>query len=200
MVIGAISDLHQYFWSAEKSNVSTFVKFTQNLLDRNDKVAIMMDSASPHTTRAFRKFLEVNKDRLRTRWLHTGWPELGAIGQNWNQLKIQPFMFGYNPNISERVKISKRYLNGAVFKQDVKEYLLKKPIAKTFWRRFTLKVWDVSVHPTTVYRWCIKFVMIILAYILTLPVQTGERFCADEVFLITGKQSCLFSMINRTTW
>ena len=37
------------------------------------------------------------------------------------------------------------------------------------------------------------------AYLRTLPVRTGERFCADEVFGAAGRSSCLFSVTGLQT-
>ena len=64
----------------------------------------------------------------------------------------------------------------------------------------TLDGKDCHVHPDTIHRWIVKFIGMTHAYLRTLPVRTGERFCADEVFGATSSgSSCLFSVTDQVT-
>ena len=63
----------------------------------------------------------------------------------------------------------------------------------------TLKKKGCPVHPATIYRWIVKFIRWAHAYLRTLPVRTGERFGADEVFGAAGRGSCLFSVTDLQT-
>ena len=46
----------------------------------------------------------------------------------------------------------------------------------------TLEGEGCHAHPATIYKWIIKFIKRAHAHLRTLPVRTGEWFCADEVF------------------
>ena len=63
----------------------------------------------------------------------------------------------------------------------------------------TLEGKGCRVHPDTIYRWVTKFAWRTHAHLRTLPVRTGERFCADEVFGAAGSGSCLFSVTDLAT-
>ena len=132
MIYGAISDSHQYFLQKKKFNGSTFLKFVKKLLERSDKAAIAMDAASQHRTKAFKEFVKENSHRLRIMYLPTGCPELSAIEECWHQLKIQPFMYEHHEHVSGRARVAMKYLRTAAFSQNIKQYLFRKLIAKTF--------------------------------------------------------------------
>ena len=132
IIYGAISDSHQYFLQKKKFNGSTFLKFVKKLLELCDKVAIVMDAASQHRTKEFKKFVKANSSRLRIMYLPTGCPEFSAIEEYWHQLKIQPFMYEHHEHVSDRARAAMKYLRTAAFSQNIEQYLFRKPIAKTF--------------------------------------------------------------------
>ena len=132
IIYGAISDSHQYFLQKKKFNGLTFLKFIKKLLELSDKIAIVMDVASQHRTKAFKEFVKENSHRLRIMYLPTVCPEHNAIEECWHQLKIQPFMYEYHEHISRRAQAAMKYLRTAAFSQNVEQYLFRKPIAKTF--------------------------------------------------------------------
>ncbi len=131
IIYGAISDSHQYFLQKKKFNGSTFLKFVKKLLELSDKVAIVMDAASQHKTKTFKKFVKENSSRLRIMYLPTGCPEFSAIEECWHQLKIQPFMYERHEHVSERARAAMKYLRTATFNQNIERYLFRKSIAKT---------------------------------------------------------------------
>ena len=131
IIYGAISDSHQYFLQKKKFNDTTFLKFIKKLLELCDKIAIVMDAASQHKTKQFKKFVKANSSRLRIMYLPTGCPEFSAIEECWRQLKIQPFMYGCHEHVSDRARAAMKYLRTATFNQNVEEYLFRKSIAKT---------------------------------------------------------------------
>ena len=132
VIYGAISDSHQYFLQKKKFNGLTFLKFIKKLLELSDKIAIVMDAASQHRTKAFKEFVKDNSHRLRIIYLPTECPEFSAIEECWHQLKIQPFMYDYYEHISGRTRDAMKYLRATAFSQNIEQYLFRKPIAKTF--------------------------------------------------------------------
>ena len=131
VIYGAISDSHQCF-CRKKFNDSTFFKFVKKLLERSDKVALIIDAASQHRTKAFKEFVKDNSHRLQIVCLPTRCPELSAIDECWHQLKIQPFMYDYYEHVSGRTRDAMKYLRVTAFSQNIEQYLFRKPIAKTF--------------------------------------------------------------------
>ena len=96
------------------------------------KIAIIMDGASQHKTKAFKEFVKENSHRLQIMYLPTGCPEFGAIEECWHQLKIQPFMYEYHEYVSGRTQDTMNYLRTVIFSQNIEQYLFRKPIAKIF--------------------------------------------------------------------
>ncbi len=132
VIYGAISENYQYFLRRRKFNGSTFLQFMKHLLKRRDKVAILLDAAPQHNTKAFKKFIKDNSKRLRVRYFLTGTPEHNEIEERWHQLKIQSFMYEYHEHISDRAAKAMKFLNNTKFNTDIEKYLFRTPIAKTF--------------------------------------------------------------------
>ena len=63
----------------------------------------------------------------------------------------------------------------------------------------TLEGQGCRVHPATIYKWIAQFIRRAHAHLRTLPVLTGERFCADVVFGTASSHSCLFSVTDPVT-
>ncbi len=63
----------------------------------------------------------------------------------------------------------------------------------------TLEGEGCHVHPAAIREWIIKFIGRAHAHLRTLPVRTGERFCADGVFGAACSRSCLFSVTDLMT-
>ena len=65
-------ELVPVFSTEKKFDISTFLKFVKKLLERSDKVSIVMDAASQHRTKEFKEFVKENSHRLRIMYLPTG--------------------------------------------------------------------------------------------------------------------------------
>ncbi len=63
----------------------------------------------------------------------------------------------------------------------------------------TLEGKGCHVHPATIHKRIAQFIWRVHVYLRTLPIRTGERFCADEVFGAACNPSCLFSVTDRVT-
>ncbi len=64
----------------------------------------------------------------------------------------------------------------------------------------TLAQKGVYVCISTIYRWIIKFVTMAYRYLMSLSINTGNRFCADEEYIsIRGKQNYLFAETDYDT-
>ena len=95
-------------------------------------IAIVMDAASQHRTKAFKEFVKDNSHRLRIIYLPTGCPEFSAIEECWHQLKIQPFMYDYYEHISGRTRDAMKYLRATAFSQNIEQYLFRKLLQRLF--------------------------------------------------------------------
>ena len=64
----------------------------------------------------------------------------------------------------------------------------------------TLAQKGVHVCTSTIYRWVTKFVTMMYVYLMSLLINTGNRFCADEEYVsIKGKENYLFAATDYET-
>ena len=133
VVFGAVSRYNdQAFMSSPWFNKEETVRFLRLLLNRHDKVALILDRAGPHRSRMVSNFIQDNSDRLRVEYFPTGWPDLNATEECWNIFKQQPFMQQVCESVDDRIYTMMEFLRTHRFNVDVLKHMFTKPIAKTF--------------------------------------------------------------------
>ena len=132
-VFGALSKYgDQMFMSARWFNTESTLQFFRRLLARHGAVALLLDRAAPHRSRAVNDFILDNEEFMRVEYLPTGWPELNPVESCWNTFKRQPHMHQAYPTVDARIKKSMEYLRTHRFNLDIERFLFRKPVAKTF--------------------------------------------------------------------
>ena len=87
VVYGAIAkDGRQLFRTRESFDAPTFVWYMKELQRHFEKVAVVMDRASPHRAKAVKELLRENKS-IKIIYLPKGSPYLNAVGECWLQGK-----------------------------------------------------------------------------------------------------------------
>ena len=72
-VFGALSKHgDQMFMSARRFNTESTLQFFRRLLARHGAVALLLDRATPHRSRAENDFVEDNEGLVRVKYLPTG--------------------------------------------------------------------------------------------------------------------------------
>ncbi len=93
----------------DKFNKETFLDFVRELRRHFGKIAIIMDRAPQHRSKAFEKFVRENDD-VKAIYLPRGCPELNAAEQFWNMLKRTLLNSEYYPTFEDMVNAIRKYI------------------------------------------------------------------------------------------
>ena len=126
IVCGAVSlNHHQMFSAHDKFHKEDTKAFIKRLLQREEKIGLVLDKASWHTASIVTEFFDDNRDQIRTRYFPTGWPELNAIEGCWGILKGQPFAYRTYDTADERINATSEFLRTHRFHADIKKHVSK---------------------------------------------------------------------------
>ena len=118
-------------WITDQFRTTEAVDFLKDLMKRG-KIALVMDKAPVHRSRAVQKLIEENPDRLQVQYFPTGWPELNGAEHEWSVLKSHRLNFRRYETADARIDAIEDFCNTYHFDIDIKKVLFTKPVAKTF--------------------------------------------------------------------
>ncbi len=133
-VYGSVTtDGRQFFRTASGFNAPTFVAYLKALQRHFGKVAVMVDRASPHRSKAVRTLLRENKN-IKIIYLPKGSPYLNAVEECWHQGKRNLLVSEYYKTFLDMHSAVSQYYRTARFNLDLFKFLNRK--AELFCRNF----------------------------------------------------------------
>ncbi len=118
VVYGALAeDGSQLFRTYERFNVETFLKYLEEMRIKWDKIMVLLDNASQHTSRVVREYLKKHKSVI-LHPLPVASSELSAVEECWRQAKYEILVAKYyqlftdmKDVVSEYFRVKRFYLN-----------------------------------------------------------------------------------------
>ena len=126
ITFGAVADNgKQIFRIYKKFNTGTFIEFLNEIIAHfGKKILIIMDKATPHTSKKTVKYIERNN--ILTEYFPTGTPELNAVEQCWARGKQKLLTSQPYKSLTDFIHAISEYYRTTRFNLDINKYLSRK--------------------------------------------------------------------------